>query len=73
MASGKAFTEYIIETVESTLYVLDDLETELGRGKNAPADFVTDAVTEFKNWLEGRIQARAEWNAEFADGLFDID
>ena len=66
MASGKAFTEYIIETVESAIYVLDELETELD-GKDAPADFVTDAVTEFKNWLEGRIQARAEWNAEFAD------
>lgn len=66
MASGKVFAEYIIETVESTIYVLDELETELD-GKDVPADFVTDAVTEFKNWLEGRIQARAEWNAEFAD------
>jgi hypothetical protein len=40
--------------------------TELGE-KEVPADFVSDAVTEFKNWLEGRIQARADWNAEFAD------
>jgi hypothetical protein len=66
MASGKAFAEYVIETVESTIYVLDDLMTELGE-KEVPADFVSDAVTEFKNWLEGRIQARADWNAEFAD------
>ena len=66
MASGKAFAEYIIETVESTIYVLDELMTEL-EGVDVPADFVTDAVTEFKNWLEGRIQARADWNAEFAD------
>lgn len=66
MASGKVFAEYIIETVESTIYVLDELMTELD-GADVPADFVTDAVTEFKNWLEGRIQARAEWNAEFAD------
>ena len=66
MASGKAFAEYIIETVESTIYVLDELMTELD-GADVPADFVSDAVTEFKNWLEGRIQARAEWNAEFAD------
>ena len=66
MASGKVFAEYIIETVESTIYVLDELMTEL-EGADVPADFVTDAVTEFKNWLEGRIQARADWNAEFAD------
>jgi hypothetical protein len=66
MASGKAFAEYIIETVESTIYVLDELMTELD-GADVPAGFVSDAVTEFKNWLEGRIQARADWNAEFAD------
>jgi len=66
MANGKAFAEYVIETVESTIYVLDDLMTELGE-KEVPADFVTDAVTEFKNWLEGRIQARNDWNAEFGN------
>jgi hypothetical protein len=66
MANGKAFAEYVIETVESTIYVLDDLMTELGE-KEVPADFVTDAVTEFKNWLEGRIQARNDWNSEFGN------
>jgi hypothetical protein len=66
MANGKAFAEYVIETVESTIYVLDDLMTELGE-KEVPADFVSDAVTEFKNWLEGRIQARNDWNVEFGN------